>query len=151
MTSQNKDKRPARRASGRRSVDISVGDISGGTGIAIGLGAKAVVSQSAGAASDQIALAFRALQHSLEQMPDGPQKETAAKAVQELEKEARKGDQADASKAEKWLNFLAEIAPDVGEVAVDTFINPVKGVGTVFRKIAERAKADRASRVPAKT
>jgi hypothetical protein len=28
-------------------------------------------------------------------------------------------------------------------VAVDTFTNPIKGVSTVFRKVAERAKAEK--------
>jgi hypothetical protein len=28
-------------------------------------------------------------------------------------------------------------------VAVDTFTNPIKGVSTVFKKVAERAKAEK--------
>jgi len=40
----------------------------------------------------------------------------------------------------KWINFLAEIAPDVWEVAIDTLSNPIKGIGTAFIKVAGKAK-----------
>jgi hypothetical protein len=46
----------------------------------------------------------------------------------------------------RWFEFLAETSADAWEVAVNTFISPVAGVGTVFKKIAERAKAEKANR-----
>lgn len=147
---QGNKRRPRGHPSDRRSENITIGDISGGVGIAIGTGAKAVVSQSHGIQADEIAHAFSALEKALASMPDSPRKEAAAGAVETLEKEARKGEKADESQARKWLDFLVEMAPDVGEVAIDTFINPIKGVGTVFKKIAERAKAERIARDAAK-
>jgi hypothetical protein len=120
---------------------ITLGNISGGVGIAIGTGAQAIVTQSTGLEADQITIAFRGIEQALTAMPEGPHKESAKSAVKNLETEARKGNQADKTKAQKWIDFLAEIAPDVWEVAIDTFINPIKGMGTVFKKIAEKAKA----------
>jgi hypothetical protein len=37
---------------------------------------------------------------------------------------------------------LAIIASDIWEVAIDTFINPIKGLGTIFQKVARRAKPE---------
>jgi hypothetical protein len=75
--------------------------------------------------------------------PDGPEKTMAQTAVQGLQGEAAKGEQADESKVQKWFTFLAGMAPDIRNVAVDTFTNPIKGLSTVFKKVAERAKAEK--------
>ena len=124
---------------------IQTGDIEG-TGIAVGHGAQAVVTQTGGEVSDEIARAFAAIAEKLSALPDGPNKEDAQDALTKLEAEARKGDQADEGRARRWLDFLAEAAPDAWDVAVNAFINPIKGVATVFQKIAERAKADKAQK-----
>ena len=79
-------------------------------------------------------------------MPDGPDKSVAENTIKTLEAEARKGEQASESKVQKWMYFLAETAPDAWEVAVDMFTNPIKGVGTVFKKIADKAKAEPGSK-----
>lgn len=123
------------------SQGITVGDISGGTGIAIGTGAQAIVTQNMGAEADQIAAAFKGIEQALTAMPTGQHKESAKRAVKNLKAEAQKGERADETKVQKWMNFLAETGPDVWEVAIDTFTNPIKGIGTVFKKIAEKAKA----------
>jgi hypothetical protein len=122
---------------------IRVGDISGGTGFAIGPGAEANVTQIQGTDSDQISRAFGELRRQLEQLPQGPDKKMAETALTVLEEEAKKGDQASESTVQKWITFLAETAPDVWEVAIDTFINPVKGIGTIFKKVAAKARAAR--------
>lgn len=70
----------------------------------------------------------------------GTKKEEAQLAAKALETEARKGDGADEKTVQKWFNFLLETAPDAWDVAVDTFMNPIKGVHTVFQKVAKRAK-----------
>ena len=121
--------------------DITVGDITNATGTAIGHGASATVIQS-GLSGDEIAKIFSTLYHSVEALPAGPAKEDAKDAVQKLEAEARKGEQADKGRVQRWFSFLAETAPDAWEVAVQTFINPIKGVGLVFQKIAARAKEE---------
>jgi len=120
------------------SQNITVGDISGGTGIAIGPGAQATVTKNTG--DDPITIAFKAIEQANDAMPDGPHKDAANATIKNLESEARKGDKADETKVNKWINFLAEIAPDVWEVAIDTLSNPIKGIGTAFIKVAGKAK-----------
>lgn len=124
-------------------TSIHIGDISGGTGFAIGPRAQASVTQTRGLGIDEIADAFNMLQQKVEGLPQGSDKNIAENAVKALEAEARKGEQATENTVQKWLKFLAETAPDVWDVAIDTFTNPIKGVGTVFKKIADRAKAER--------
>jgi hypothetical protein len=137
QTRKLKARKPSRPASG-----ITVGDISGGTNIAIGDGAQANHIQ-VGLSGEAIADAFQALQQKVNALPDGPDKTVAQKAVQELQAEAQKGEQASQNTVEKWLAFLAEAAPDAWDVAIETFLHPIRGVATIFRKIAERARLDR--------
>jgi hypothetical protein len=121
---------------------ITVGDINEATGVAIGHGAKAIVTQTSGA-GDEIAKAFAAILQKVEVMPEGPAKDDAKGAVNKLEAEARKGKQADEGRVRRLLTFLVEASPDVWDVAINTLVNPITGVGTVFKKIAERVKAER--------
>lgn len=83
---------------------------------------------------------FSKLSELVEKLPNGPDKSMAQNAVQALKVEASKGNDAEETDIGKWFGFLAETAPDAWEVAVDTFLNPIKGISTAFRKIAERAK-----------
>ena len=75
--------------------------------------------------------------------PESPEKTLAQTAVQGLETEAAKGEDADEGKVQTWFDHLGNMAPDIFEVAVDTFTNPIKGISTVFKKVAERAKAEK--------
>jgi len=131
-----------------RSIDqssetIKIGNISGGTGFAIGRDAQAVVSQHTSEDIDRVSTLFTTLEKIVSNIEDEADKKVAESAVEILEKEVRKGEQADENTVKKWLNFLAETAPDAWEVAIDFFINPLLGVGTFFKKIAERAKLER--------
>ena len=146
MTKQakkNASTKKTHRSTPSSSESITIGDISGGTGFAIGKGAKAVVNQHVGDDADQIVIVFEKLKQMVSTIKDNADKKVAESAIEMLETEARKGDAADESTIKKWLNFLAETAPDAWEVAIDFFINPIRGVGTVFKKIAERAKLER--------
>jgi hypothetical protein len=78
------------------------------------------------------------------QLPDEEQKEDARGALQKLEAEAHKGEQPNESRVRQWLDFLAGMSGDIFEVAVATFTNPLSGLSLAFRKIAERAKEERA-------
>lgn len=96
-----------------------------------------------GASIEDVGQLFAMLKQRVEGIESTEEREDAKNAVSKLEAEAVKGDKADESRVQKWMNFLADTAPDIWEVAVDTFINPVKGLSTVFRKIAERSKAEK--------
>lgn len=125
------------------SGNITVGDINYATGVAIGHGAQANVTQSSGAMNDELARAFAALIEKVNALPDGPDKSAAESAVKGLQAEAEKGEKADESAVRKWFGFLAGTAKDVFDVAVDTFVHPIKGLSTVFQKVAARAKEER--------
>ena len=140
---KNDKAKKTRRPVARSSESITIGDISGGTGFAIGRGAQTTVTQHTGEGTDQISTLFKTLEQIVSTIADEADKRVAESAIGTLEVEARKGDQADENTIKKWLNFLAETAPDAGDVAIDFFTNPIRGVGTVFKKIADRAKLER--------
>ena len=109
--------------------------------IAVGRGAKAVVTNNASDANEDIKKSFAVLLEKVESMSAGADKEVAQSAVKALEAEAQKGEDAQVDNVQKWLRFLAQVAPDVWEVAVSTFLNPVRGLSLVFQKVDQRAKS----------
>jgi hypothetical protein len=132
MSENPESKRP------ETSGSITVGDITNATGVAVGHGAQATVTQIS-ASKDEIVKAFAPIMEKVNALPDGPDKGVAQSAVKTLEAEARKGDQADEKTVAKWFNFLAETAPDAWDVAITTLVNPILGVGKVFQLIAAKA------------
>jgi hypothetical protein len=120
---------------------IHVGDIKDSSNVAIGKGNR--ISVTNGVSAEEIAKAFAPLLQAVQAKPESPEKVLAQTAVQGLESEAAKGEDADEGIVQKWVDFLGGMAPDIWEVAVDTFANPVKGLSTVFKKVAERAKAEK--------
>jgi hypothetical protein len=90
--------------------------------------------------ADAIAKAFAELHKALEQVPDSPKKAIATQAVEGLQEEAEKGESADEETVTQWFESLLAMLPDIGEVAMNTFLNPVYGLATAFTKIAQKAK-----------
>ena len=122
---------------------ITVGDISNAKGVAIGHGASASVTEGGAASLNEIAQAFAKIAEAVNGMPEGPSKTIAQQAMQGLETEAKKGDQANEKSVGDWFNFLAQAAPDAFEVAIATFANPIAGLGLAFKKIADRARQEK--------
>ncbi|MGE5139298.1 MAG: hypothetical protein ACM3JD_07550 [Rudaea sp.] len=120
---------------------ISVGDISNSSGIAIGRGASARVTQ--GVDPEKLAMLFSAVYRQIDARPAMPaeRKTQVAETVKKIEAEAAKGKAADPSKVEDALRKLAKMAPDILEVTAATLLNPVAGVASAIRKIAQRIKA----------
>jgi hypothetical protein len=77
-------------------------------------------------------------------MSDGPKKAIAETAVHGLQEEAKKGENAEETKVNEWMNFLAQTTSDAFDVAIAAFANPIAGLGSAFKKVAERAKEERA-------
>lgn len=125
------------------SGDITVGNITGSTGIVIGKNISQQIHITRGASLDEIAQAFATLQQTILAMPDGPGKTIAQAAVTNLQSEADKGQKASEDNLQQWFDTLARMTPDIWEVVVETFANPIKGLGTVFQKVAQRAKAEK--------
>jgi len=120
---------------------IHVGDIKDSSNVAIGKGNR--ISVTNGISAEEIAKAFAPLLQAVQAKPESPEKALAQTAIQGLEAEAAKGEDADEGKVQTWFDHLGNMAPDILEVAVDTFTNPIKGISTVFKKVAERAKAEK--------
>jgi hypothetical protein len=126
---------------------ITVGDISSSSGVAIGRGATTTVTNyQRGEDVEALAAAFAHLHQTVsESAATAAQKAIAQQALEKLDQEARKGEAADEAEVQQWFQVLTTMLPDIAEVAVDTFLNPIKGVSTVFRKIAARAREQRGS------
>lgn len=60
--------------------------------------------------------------------------------VKKIEEEVKKGEQADPSKVERWLKFIAGMSEDIAQVVGATLLNPALGIGTAIRLIAQKAK-----------
>lgn len=118
---------------------ITVGDIKDSSNVIVGKDNRITVTH--GISAEALAKAFAPLLQAVQAKAESPEKALAQTAVQGLESEAAKGEDADEGKVQKWFDFLGGMAPDILEVAVDTFTNPVKGLSTVFKKVAEKAKA----------
>jgi hypothetical protein len=121
---------------------ITVGDISGSSGVAIGRGAQATVTQELG--GEDIAKLFAEIYKQIEARPEDPDvdKEELTETVQKVQEEANKGEEANPKKVERWLKFLGSMAPDILDVTVACLTNPAAGVATVIRKVAEKAKEE---------
>jgi hypothetical protein len=121
--------------------NITVGDITGSSGIAIGRGAQATVTTGASAA--ELAKVFADIYKKIEARPADPNvdKEEVKQDVRRIEQEVAKGEEANASKVERWLKGLADMAPDIFEVTAAALTSPVAAVSTVIRKVVEKAKA----------
>ena len=83
---------------------------------------------------------FERLRQVVNELADQDDKQEALETVKKLEAEAQKGEAADEKKVERWFNFLAGMSGDIWDVLVSTFSNPILGIGTVFQKIAAKAK-----------
>jgi hypothetical protein len=140
MADKKSTKLKTENTTGSGGNNISVGGSVSGSNVVAGNNNRLTIKQ--GASADEIAKAFSTLFQAVVAKPEGPKKMMAQTAVQELEVESAKGEKAEEGKVQEWFEVLAGMAPDIWEVAVDTFTNPIKGLSTVFKKVAEKAKAE---------
>ena len=119
---------------------ISVGDISNSTGVAIGRGASANVTQ--GVDPEKLAALFSSIYRQIDVRPAmAPERKAqVAETVKKIETETAKGKEANPGQVEDALHKLGKMAPDILEVTAATLLNPVAGVASAIRKIAQRIK-----------
>lgn len=93
---------------------ISVGGISQSSGIAIGRGAQATVHQH-GIDEKALAPLFAPIYQQARDRADSAviDRTELLQIIQMVEAEAKKGDSASASKLERWLKALADVAPEI--------------------------------------
>jgi DNA-binding transcriptional regulator YbjK len=99
---------------------------------------------NAGGDPETLANAFAALYQQVAQKPDlAPQEKADVQAeLQEVEQELQKGEQADETFIQRRLRNVKRMAPDILDVVLTTFANPVLGMGMVAKKVAEKMKAE---------
>jgi hypothetical protein len=121
---------------------ISVGDISGSQGVAIGRGAR--VEVRSGIAAKELAELFSPIYQKIASRPPDPsvEKDEISDQVKRIEKEVATGDKAEPTKVERWLRNLAAMAPDILDVTVAAITNPIAGISMTVRKIAQRVKEE---------
>jgi hypothetical protein len=119
---------------------IKVGPISNSTGIAIGHGAQASVTQ--GVSGADLATLFAGIYHKIDDRPDDPNvdKEDVKYKVGRIEQEVQKQDSASEPKLQGWLGELASMAPDIFDVTVAALAGPTAAVSTIIKKVADKAK-----------
>ncbi|MEM7333512.1 MAG: caspase family protein [Chloroflexota bacterium] len=115
---------------------ISVGDISGGQGIAIGRNSSASVSINEGLTGD----ALNGLFAPLVQAVGG--NDTAVAKVEALKGEVAKGEEADDNKVANLISDIVEAAPTVVEGVVNLFANSIvaKAAGSATKFVLGRIK-----------
>ncbi len=120
---------------------IVVGTISGSSGVAIGRGASARVTQ--GPTGDELGRLFARIYEQIERRPADPNADPTelAQTVKRIEAEAAKGPAANPDRVDRWLRTLAEVAPDLLQVTASALVNPAAGVAAAVQAIATRVRA----------
>lgn len=121
--------------------DITIGDVSAST-MAVGTGAR--VDITTGSHNVQIDRLFERIYEQIESRPeDGDvDKGEIVDTVQNIQIESVKSDRVNVNKVERWLKTLSLMAPDIWDVTVASLTNPISGVATVVRKVAQRARLE---------
>jgi hypothetical protein len=90
----------------------------------------------------QLAEQFKKIYESIDKRPTDANvdKSEIRETVSKIETEARKGSQANPSKIDRWLRFLAEVADDVFQITAAALISPFAGVAKAVQLIAAKAK-----------
>ncbi len=132
------------------SVSVEGGDFVGrdkttitGDSNVVGDHSRATVVKQA-ADPEAIARAFRRFYDAVDEKPDlsGPERADLKAELEEVEEEIAKGEGADEGFIARRLRSVKRMAPDIWDVVITTFGNPVAGLGMVGRKIAARMKAE---------
>lgn len=121
--------------------DITIGDVSAST-MAVGTGARVDITK--GSHNVQIDRLFERIYEQIESRPeDGDvDKGEIVDTVQKIQIESVKSDRVNVNKVERWLKTLSLMAPDIWDVTVASLTNPISGVATVVRKVAQRARLE---------
>jgi hypothetical protein len=112
------------------------------------VGRDKITTTTGGPGAQQLAEHFARIERLIAARPPDAnvEKDEIKDTVQRIRDEAQKGEEASTAKLERWLMNLGAMADDIFQVTVATLANPVLGVATTIRLIAQRAKAEKAKR-----
>jgi hypothetical protein len=119
---------------------ITAGDISG-SGVALGRGAQ--VQQ--GVSGEELASIFQMVYQKIAARPEEPNvdKREVAETVQKIEQETTSQAPPNENKLERWIRYLANMAPDILDVMVASIAGPVTGAAAVLKKIVIKVKSEK--------
>ncbi len=103
----------------------------------------ATITNQEGLQSGELAALFGKIYERIESLPAtrAADKEEIAQTVQRIESEvAEKGEQADESRLQRWIDNLNQMAPDIVDVIVASLGGPLSAATAVLKKVAERAR-----------
>jgi hypothetical protein len=89
----------------------------------------------------QLLQQFQQVQKKIDDLPESPDvdKDELKATVKKIEDEVKKGEEANPSKVERWIKFVAGMSKDIAQVTAAALVNPAAGVGTAIRLIAAKA------------
>ena len=121
---------------------ISVGDISGSQGVAIGRGAR--VSIQSGVGAQELSELFSVIYQNIESRPADPlvEKDEITEQVKRIENEVAAGEKAEPGKVQRWLRNLGTMAPDILDVTLAALTGPAAGIYVAIRRIAQKVKEE---------
>ena len=115
--------------------------ISDSTGVAVGAGAQASVTQ--GLSAEEISKLFAPIHQKIEAVAADPaDKIELTETVEKIEMEIAKGEEASPKRIERWLKTIALMSEDIFDVATATLANPVVGIATIIKKVAAKAREE---------
>lgn len=123
--------------------NITVGNISGSSGIALGRGASSTVTTH-GVSSSELAQLFQTVHQKIEQRPEDPNvgKEEITAEVEKIQKEASENEAPNENKLERWMKNLADMAPDIVDVMAASLGGPVAGATAVLQKVIKKVRQE---------
>jgi hypothetical protein len=145
MTNEKETKPTSESSSGSISIGGNVGPGAAiGDEASVNAGYIAGRDISVGAELGEVTDAFAKICQTIESksFPDEETAQGVKDAIEVIKSENGKGDKANETSVRFSLNMLAQMAPDIFEVAVSTLTNPMLGISTVVKKIAQRAKEE---------
>jgi hypothetical protein len=85
---------------------------------------------------------FKKIKALIEKRPDeaAVDKDELKSTLERIEAEVKKGEDANTTKIERWLKFLAGMSDDIFQVTAAALTNPVAGVAKTIQLIAKKAK-----------
>ena len=117
------------------------GDVVHGDKVA---GDKVAGDKVVGMTAGEVGELFAGVYGVIEQRAPAAVQPQVRQAVQEIEREVKKGAAADENKLARLLGTLDEMSGDIFEVVASCLSSPWAGVGTVIRKVVARARSEQA-------
>ncbi len=71
---------------------------------------------------------------------DDDEKDEIDDTVKRIQDEVKKGEAAKADKVERWLNAIADLSPDIGQMTAAVLANPAVGASRAIQQAAEKMK-----------